>query len=51
MGYISLYDFYRKIIPVNEFIIQASGVSGNSKNEDTPYSIGLSYNIYQIDKN
>ena len=33
MGVISLYDFYNKIIPIKEFIIQASETSGSDKNE------------------
>lgn len=48
MGYISLYDFYSKIIPINEFIIQASEVSGQGKNEYTRYSIGLNFNILYL---
>ena len=48
MVYISLYDFYNKIIPINEFIIQASEISGNDKNEKTRYSIGLSFSILNI---
>ena len=48
MGYISLYDFYSKIIPINEFIIQASEISGSDKNDDTRYSIGLSCDVLNL---
>lgn len=48
MGVISLYEFYKKIIPNEYLIIQASPLSGNDENSKSKYSIGLSYNFLTL---
>ena len=45
MAIISLYDFYKKVIPPRNLIIQASEITGQDKNDEFNYSIGLSYNF------
>ena len=48
MVLISLYEFYKKFIPNEYLIIQASNISGNDENSKNKYSIGLSYNFLTL---